>query len=50
MQWCTDNAAMGAIAIEQLRAGDVAELDLDIAPGLVREKGTGAILFGTDFA
>lgn len=36
MQFCTDNAAMGAIAIEQLRAGEIAELDLDIAPGLVR--------------
>ena len=35
---CTDNAVMGAIAVEQLRDGDVATLDLDILPGLVRGK------------
>jgi N6-L-threonylcarbamoyladenine synthase len=35
---CTDNAAMGAIAAEKLRAGLVAELDLDILPGLVRPR------------
>ena len=34
---CTDNAVMGAIAIERLRAGLVESLDLDITPGLVRE-------------
>ena len=33
---CTDNAVMGAIAVERLRAGYVESLDLDIAPGLVR--------------
>ena len=33
---CTDNAVMGAIAIERLRAGLVESLDLDITPGLVR--------------
>ncbi|MEX2118470.1 MAG: tRNA (adenosine(37)-N6)-threonylcarbamoyltransferase complex transferase subunit TsaD [Pirellulales bacterium] len=33
---CTDNAAMGAIAIERLKAGLVEELDLDIQPGLMR--------------
>lgn len=33
---CTDNAVMGAVAIEHLRAGRVAGLDLDIQPGLVR--------------
>lgn len=33
---CTDNAVMGAIAIERLRAGLVESLDLDIHPGLVR--------------
>ena len=38
MQFCTDNAAMGAIAIEQLRAGELADLDLDIAPGLIRTR------------
>ncbi|HEX5443330.1 MAG TPA: tRNA (adenosine(37)-N6)-threonylcarbamoyltransferase complex transferase subunit TsaD [Pirellulales bacterium] len=34
---CTDNAVMGAIAIERLKAGQTAPLTLDIAPGLVRE-------------
>ena len=33
---CTDNAAMGAIAVEKYRAGDFAPLDLDILPGLRR--------------
>ena len=33
---CTDNAVMGGIAIEQLRAGQHAQLDLDCIPGLVR--------------
>ncbi|MEE3219671.1 MAG: tRNA (adenosine(37)-N6)-threonylcarbamoyltransferase complex transferase subunit TsaD, partial [Planctomycetota bacterium] len=36
LKLCTDNAAMGAIAIEQLRLGNIAELDLDVRPGLVR--------------
>ena len=33
---CTDNAVMGAIAIERLKAGLVESLDLDAVPGLVR--------------
>lgn len=33
---CTDNAVMGAIAWERLRAGKSEALDLDILPGLVR--------------
>lgn len=33
---CTDNAVMGAIALEKIRRGDYAELDLDIEAGLVR--------------
>jgi N6-L-threonylcarbamoyladenine synthase len=33
---CTDNAVMGAIAIERLKAGMVESLDLDAFPGLVR--------------
>lgn len=33
---CTDNAVMGAIAIERLRAGLTESLDLDVVPGLVR--------------
>ncbi len=35
---CTDNAVMGAIAIERYKAGLFEELDLDVAPGLVRDK------------
>ncbi len=34
---CTDNAVMGAVALERLRAGHVEQLDLDVAPGLVRD-------------
>jgi N6-L-threonylcarbamoyladenine synthase len=34
---CTDNAAMGAIAVERLRAGLIEELDLDVCPGVVRK-------------
>jgi N6-L-threonylcarbamoyladenine synthase len=30
---CTDNAVMGAIAVERLRAGKVEDLTLDISPG-----------------
>lgn len=33
---CTDNAVMGAIAVERLRAGLVEDLRLDTTPGLVR--------------
>ena len=33
---CTDNAAMLGIALAKLAAGHVAELDLDVTPGLVR--------------
>jgi N6-L-threonylcarbamoyladenine synthase len=33
---CTDNAVMGAIAIERLRAGLTEALDLDAHPGLLR--------------
>ncbi len=36
LKLCTDNAAMGAIALEQLASGDVAPLDLDVYPGLIR--------------
>jgi N6-L-threonylcarbamoyladenine synthase len=38
LQLCTDNAVMGAIAVERLAAGAVESLDLDIYPGLVRPK------------
>lgn len=33
---CTDNAVMGAIAIERIKAGAWESLDLDVVPGLVR--------------
>jgi N6-L-threonylcarbamoyladenine synthase len=33
---CTDNAVMGAIAVERLKAGLTEPLDLDARPGLVR--------------
>jgi N6-L-threonylcarbamoyladenine synthase len=36
LAYCTDNAAMGAIAWERLEAGLVADLTLDVTPGLVR--------------
>ncbi len=35
LRLCTDNAVMGAIAVERLKAGLVENLDLDIFPGLV---------------
>jgi N6-L-threonylcarbamoyladenine synthase len=38
MALCTDNAVMGAIAIERLKAGLVESLDLDVYPGLVRRN------------
>ena len=36
LELCTDNAVMGAIAIERLKAGLVESLDLDVQPGLIR--------------
>jgi len=36
LRLCTDNAVMGAIAVERLKAGLVESLDLDVYPGLVR--------------
>ncbi len=35
---CTDNAVMGAIAIERYKAGLFADLDLDVAAGLQRDQ------------
>ncbi len=37
MKLCTDNAVMGAIAVERYKAGLFESLDLDIAAGLVRD-------------
>ena len=36
LQWCTDNAVMGALALEKIKRGEFASLDLDITPGLQR--------------
>ena len=36
IELCTDNAVMGAIAVERLKAGLVESLELDALPGLVR--------------
>jgi len=36
---CTDNAVMGAIAVERYKAGRFDELDLDVQPGVVRQTG-----------
>jgi len=36
---CTDNAVMGAIAIERLKAGLTEPLDLDAYPGVLRSQG-----------
>ena len=35
---CTDNAAMGGIALPKLAAGQVANLDIDVSAGLIRPK------------
>lgn len=37
LEYCTDNAVMGAIAIERFKAGLFESLELDIRPGLVRQ-------------
>jgi N6-L-threonylcarbamoyladenine synthase len=42
LKLCTDNAVMGAIAVERLRAGLIEPLDLDVFPGLVRQKSPAA--------
>ncbi|MDI9444066.1 MAG: tRNA (adenosine(37)-N6)-threonylcarbamoyltransferase complex transferase subunit TsaD [Planctomycetota bacterium] len=39
LKLCTDNAVMGAIAVERFRAGRFESLDLDAAPGVIRQTG-----------
>ncbi len=39
LRLCTDNAVMGAIAIERAKAGMFEALDLDVFPGVVRKTG-----------
>ena len=36
LKLCTDNAVMGALAVERLKAGLVEDLTLDVYPGLIR--------------
>jgi N6-L-threonylcarbamoyladenine synthase len=36
LRLCTDNAVMGAIAVERLKTGKVEDLSLDVLPGLER--------------
>ncbi len=38
LRLCTDNAVMGAIAVERWKAGMVEDLDLDVLPGVVRRN------------
>lgn len=38
MAWCTDNAAMAAVAVERYRRGEFDPLDLDAIAGVVRRK------------
>ena len=38
LEYCTDNAVMGAIAVERYKAGAFDSLDLDIVAGLVRAR------------
>lgn len=38
LRLCTDNAVMGAIAVERYNAGLFENLDLDILPGVVRQS------------
>lgn len=44
LKLCTDNAVMGAIAIERLKAGLTDPLDLDVHPGVVRKQKPGTKL------
>ena len=34
---CSDNAVMGAIALERYKAGLFSDLSLDVSPGLLRD-------------
>ncbi len=38
LRLCTDNAVMGAIAVERLKAGLTENLDLDVYPGVLRKR------------
>ncbi|MDD1762961.1 MAG: hypothetical protein LUQ59_12090, partial [Methanothrix sp.] len=36
LRLCTDNAVMGAIAVERMKAGLIEDLDLEVYPGVIR--------------
>jgi N6-L-threonylcarbamoyladenine synthase len=36
LKLCTDNAVMGAIAVDRFKAGLIEKLDLDVYPGVLR--------------
>jgi N6-L-threonylcarbamoyladenine synthase len=40
LRLCTDNAVMGAIAVERYKAGLIEDLSLEVCPGLVRRQNT----------
>ncbi len=44
LRLCTDNAVMGAVAIEMYQAGQTADLSIDIQPGLLRGQLPGSAL------
>ena len=39
LRLCTDNAVMGAVAVERFKAAQFESLDLDVLPGVVRKQG-----------
>ena len=42
LRLCTDNAVMGAIALERYKAGLIEDLSLEVYPGLVRKPSLSA--------
>lgn len=44
LRLCTDNAVMGAVAVEMFQAGKTADLNIDVQPGLLRGIERGAKL------
>jgi len=47
LRLCTDNAVMGAIAVERYRAGLFEDLDLDVYPGVARQTEGDSPVFAT---
>ena len=46
---CTDNAVMGAIALERLAAGLVESLDLDAYPGLIVREASATLALAAGY-